>query len=268
MKQLVYAFVPARSGSKGLPNKNILTIDGHPLMAYSIVFGRALGIDRVIVSTDSEEYARIARHYGADCPYLRGAEASSDTAMEESILADMEANLPGFGIPMPDIWLRLKPTNPFRNVDHALKAIDILRTRAEVDSVRHVTSSETRLCKINGQGFLETISPDWPEGRSVIRRNELPPAYQVFNLDVLRQENLARYGSGYMGRATVPIVGEAITSLDINNADDFALVKALIEMRPRPEVVARNLIGIDTLPYVGHFQMGSPASLASHSSVA
>ena len=218
-------------------------------MAYAIAFGHALGIDRVIVSTDSDEYARIARHYGADCPYLRGAEASSDTAMEEAILADMEANLPRYGIPMPDIWLRLKPTNPFRRVDHALQAVEILKARPEVDSVRHVSASETRLCRVNGEGFLEPLLSGWPEGRSVIRRTEFPKAYQVFNLDVLRHANLARFGSGYMGKAIAPIFGEAITGLDVNDSDDFELVKALIEMRPRPAIVARHLIEPEFAPY-------------------
>lgn len=249
MSTLVYAFVPARSGSKGLANKNIMPIDGHPLMAYAISFGKALGIDRVIVSTDSEEYAEIARHYGAECPYLRGARASSDTAMEEDILVDMEANLPAHGIPMPDIWLRLKPTNPFQNVNNALTAIETLKSRPDIDSVRHVTASETRLCVVNEEGFLTPLSSDWPEDRSVIRRTEFPEAFQVFNLDVLRHKNLARYGAGYMGKKALPIIGESITSLDINNVDDFEVVKTLIEMRPRPEVVNRNLVDPDVEPY-------------------
>jgi hypothetical protein len=250
MNDLVYAFVPARSGSKGLPDKNILPIDGHPLMAYSIAFGLALGIDRVIVSTDSERYADIARHYGADCPYLRGAAASSDTAMEEAIIADMAANLPGNGIPLPAIWLRLKPTNPFRRLDHALEAIEILKTRPEVDSVRHVNKAETRVQTINAAGFLEPLSSDWPAHRSVIRRSEFPIAYQVFNLDVLRHENWEKLGSAYMGRRAHPIVGEPITGMDINDQDDFDLVRALIEARPRPAVVERHLVVPQARPYV------------------
>ena len=194
---------------------------------------------------------RRALHYGADCPYLRGAEASSDTAMEEAILADMQKKLPLHGIPMPDIWLRLKPTNPFRRKEHALEAIEILKTRPDVDSVRHVNSSESRLCIINDDGHLEPHSPDWPKGRSVIRRNEFPETYQVFNLDVLRHENLAKFGSGYMGKSIHPIVGESITELDINNEDDFDLVKSFIEMRPRPAVVERHLTVPDAKPYLG-----------------
>ncbi|MBS8228874.1 acylneuraminate cytidylyltransferase family protein [Vannielia litorea] len=250
-KSTVYAFIPARSGSVGLPHKNIMRINGHPLLAYGVAFGKALGIDRVILSTDSEEYAEIGRYYGAECPYLRGAEASSGTAMEEDILADMEANLPRFGIEMPDIWLRLKPTNPFRSVEDVRRAIETLEERPEVDSVRHVNASETRLCTINDDGFLEPLLEGWPEDRSVIRRTEFPTAYQVFNLDVLRHENLAKYGSAYMGKRALPIIGEAITGIDINNKDDFDVVKALIEMQPRPEVVARHLVEPEQPAYPG-----------------
>lgn len=249
MPELVYAFVPARSGSKGLPDKNILRIGGHPLLAYAIAFGKALGIDRVILSTDSPKYAEIGRHYGADCPYLRGEAASSDTAMEEDILADMQENLPSFGIQMPDIWVRLKPTNPFRSIEDAQKAIEILKTRPDVDSVRHVNKSETRLCSVNSDGFLEPLSPAWPEGRSVIRRTEFPTAYQVFNLDVLRHENLKRLGSGYMGSKAFALIGESITGLDINDKDDFDIIKALIEMQPRPDVVDRHLVEPTEPPY-------------------
>lgn len=245
----VYAFVPARSGSKGLADKNILPIAGHPLMAYAIAFGKALGIDRVIVSTDSERYRDIALHYGAECPYLRGEAASSDTAMEEDVIADMAENLPRAGIALPDIWLRLKPTNPFQSLENARRAIRILRQRPDVDSVRHVTESETRLCLINDEGYLEPFLRSWPADRSVIRRTEAPTAYQVFNLDVLRHANWEERGSAYMGSRIVPIVGEAITGQDINNRDDFELVKALIEATPRPAVVERHLVQPTEAPY-------------------
>ena len=183
---LTYAFVPARSGSKGLPDKNILDIDGHPLLAYAIAFGRALNIDRVIVSTDSERYAEIARHYGADCPYLRGAAASGDTAMEEDIIADLAQNLPRYGMPMPDVWIRLKPTNPFRSVGSVLAALNHLDTSPETESVRIVSQADARLCVINRDGWLEPLLDIWDKGRSVMRRTEFPDVYSPFNLDVLR----------------------------------------------------------------------------------
>lgn len=239
---LTYAFVPARAGSKGLPDKNILPIGGHPLLAYAIAFGRALNIDRVIVSTDSERYAEIARRYGADCPYLRGARASGDTAMEEDILADLAENLPRHGIPMPDIWIRLKPTNPFRSVESVHAALDHLRTSSEIDSVRIVSQSDARVCVINRDGWLEPLLDSWDRGRSVMRRSEFQDVFSPFNLDVLRHNLWLERGAAYMGQRIRAIVENKITGLDINDRDDFEIVKALIETKPRPSIVARYLI--------------------------
>ena len=104
-----YALIPARSGSKGLPDKNVLPIAGHPLLAYSVAFGKRIPVERVPLSTDSPRYAEIGRAYGAEIPGLRGPTASGDTAMEEDILADLDTALPARGIPLPDIWVWLKP---------------------------------------------------------------------------------------------------------------------------------------------------------------
>ena len=238
----IYAFVPARSGSKGLPDKNILDLDGHPLMAYAIAFGQALGIDRVIVSTDSEEYASIARSYGADCPYLRGADASTDIAMEELILEDMRQNLPKHGIEMPDIWVRLKPTNPFRRVETVLRGLDAMTSASPPDSVRIVSKIESRAWTINDEGWFEPLISGWDQNRSVMRRTEFPEAYAPFNLDILSHENWLRWGSGYMGRRILPIEDHVITGMDINDADDLDVIRAMVQARPRPDIVSRYLV--------------------------
>ncbi len=237
----VYAFVPARSGSAGLPDKNILPIDGRPLMAYAIAFGRSLGVDRVIVSTDSRRYADIAESWGAEVPCLRGPEASTGTAMEEDIIADMARTFPPLGVEMPDIWIRLKPTNPFRRAEAVHRALGVLRERAEVDSVRIVSKTESRLTEIGPDGWLRPASPHWDPARSVMRRTEFPTAYSPFNLDVLRHACWERLGPGYMGRRILPIVEHAITGMDINDREDFELIRTMIEMRPRPELIARHL---------------------------
>src|SRR5690242_3012086 len=112
-----YALIPARSGSKGLPDKNVMEIDGIPLLAYSVSFGQSLGIERVLLSTDSRKYADIGKRFGAECPFLRSAEAASDSAGEHDILADLDARLPAHGIELPDVWVWLKPTCAFRSRD-------------------------------------------------------------------------------------------------------------------------------------------------------
>src|SRR5258708_24001962 len=78
---LIYALIPARSGSKGLPDKNILPIDGHPLIAYSIAFAQKLEIDRELVSTDSPVYREISLRYGGEWPYLCGPPSSAHPAL-------------------------------------------------------------------------------------------------------------------------------------------------------------------------------------------
>ena len=238
-----YAFIPARSGSKGLPHKNIKPIDGHPLLAYAVAFGKALGVDQVIVSTDSPEYKEIAESYGAFCPGLRAPEASGDTSMEEEIIADLTRKLPALGIDLPDVWIRLKPTNPFRKPDTVRQALKLLEDDDSIDSVRIVSKADCRLVVQNDEGFLEPILPDiWDPNRSVMRRTEFPEAYSPFNLDLLRHRNWERWGSGYMGKRIFPIVDHAITGMDINDGEDFELVKTMIEVRPRPAVVADYLV--------------------------
>jgi CMP-N-acetylneuraminic acid synthetase len=236
-----YALIPARSGSKGLPDKNILPIAGHPLLAYSVAFGRLLPVERVLLSTDSPRYAEIGRAYGAECPLLRGPAASGDTAMEEDILADLDARLPAHGVPLPDAWVWLKPTCPFRDPDAVREALAVLRDRPEVDAVRIVSEADARLHVINPEGWLEPLLPIWDPARSKMRRSEFPKAYQPFNLEVFRHQGWRERGALFMGRRIHPIVLPRITGLDVDDADGFEIIRALIESRPRPPLIARHI---------------------------
>src|SRR4051812_22321525 len=90
----VVAIVPARSGSKGVPGKNVRELAGVPLIAYSIAAGlEARSVDRVVVSTDSSEIADLARTWGADVPFLRPAELATDTATDLDFLAHAVAEV-------------------------------------------------------------------------------------------------------------------------------------------------------------------------------
>ncbi len=236
-----YALIPARSGSKGLPDKNILPVAGHPLLAWSIAFARKIPVSRILLSTDSERYAEIGRRYGAECPALRGAAASSDTAMEEDILADLHAILPGLGIPLPDVWVWLKPTCPFRDPAAVEQALGVLRDRPEVESVRLVSEADARMHRINADGWLEPLLPGWDPARSKMRRSEFPKVYQPFNLEVFRHQGWVERGGLFMGRRIHPIVLPRITGLDVDDRDGFELIRALIEATPRAGIVARHL---------------------------
>jgi CMP-N-acetylneuraminic acid synthetase len=233
-----YALILARSGSKGVPDKNISAIAGHPLLAYPIAFAKKIPVDRIIVTTDSARYRDIALRYGAECPYLRGAAAASDTAMDEDILADLAANLPKLGIDLPELWVRLKPTSPFQSVASVEAALAALAGDGNLDSASVVSTADARLQTIGNEGFLKPLLPGWDAERSVMRRSEVPRAYKPFNLHVFRHAVWAARGAAYMGRRIKPIVEHKITGLDIDDQDDFDLVKALIETQPRPGFLA------------------------------
>jgi CMP-N-acetylneuraminic acid synthetase len=237
----VYALVPARSGSKGLPDKNILEIDGRPLIGHAIAFGLSLKIDRVLVSTDSERYATIARQWGGECPFLRTDVASSDAAREEDILDDLDERLPQHGIELPDVWVWLKPTSPFRRRDAVLQGLEILQTRPAVDSVRLVSEADARLQVINSSGFLEPLLKEWPPHLSKIPRTTLVKTYHPFSLEIFRHQGWRENRTLFMGRRIVPLLQSRITSLDIDDRDGFDIIKALMEARPRPRIVDDHL---------------------------
>jgi CMP-N,N'-diacetyllegionaminic acid synthase len=235
----IYGLVPARSGSKGLPDKNIKPIAGHPLFAYSISFGQALGLERVIVSTDSPRYAEIAKAYGADCPVLRGAAASSDTAMEYDILEDLDRTFGPAGIPLPDLWVVLRPVTPFRDLEHTRTAIARMVEDPTIDSVQFVVSADPRMHAIGPDGRLIRSAVGWDHSRSKMRRGEFPKLYNTYGTEICRHEMWREHRRWYLGRA-LAVPSHAITGQDVDDLDDFEIVRSLIEATPQSDVVARH----------------------------
>lgn len=132
------ALIPARSGSKRFPNKNIKLLNGHPLIAFSIVSAiRSEIFDKIVVCTDSREYANIAQTYGAEVPYLRNIDNAGSSSpdiewVSEAFSFFEEKNL------RIDSFSILRPTNPCRSVDSIIKAHNILMS-SNADSVRAVS---------------------------------------------------------------------------------------------------------------------------------
>lgn len=220
-----YAIIAARSGSKGLPNKNIRNLAGHPLIAYSIRFAKALGCDKVICSTDSEEYADIAIRYGAEVPFLRSAEASADTAMEEDILRDLAGKFAGSGISNPDLLVWLRPTFVFRDLAAVKKCVDVLRDDTRFTAARTVCETEGRLYSLGLEGGLKPEFDD--QGKSMIRRQDIGTRYKVFSTDVLRfdPDNIT---NDFLGRSVYGVPVHKICGLDIDDLNDFQLIEAII----------------------------------------
>jgi len=143
-KDSIYAIIPARAGSKGVKNKNIRCLAGYPMIAYSIAACKmSKQIERIIVSTDSEEYAKIARYYGAETPFLRPAEIAGDQStdiefMEHAIdwLAENEKTV-------PEYFVHIRPTYPLRQIRVIEEAISKMCEDVTATSLRsaHLASN-------------------------------------------------------------------------------------------------------------------------------
>src|SRR5688572_21054602 len=118
------ALIPARQGSKRVPGKNVRALGGHPMLAYTIAPAIESGVfDRVIVSTDSDEIAAIARHYGAEVPFLRPAAFAGDTSPDIEWLEHLLTELRRQGRSW-DAFSILRPTSPFRSAAMIRRAFE------------------------------------------------------------------------------------------------------------------------------------------------
>ncbi len=117
IKNEIYAIIPARSGSKGVKNKNIRCVKGYPLLAYTIAAAALTPeVSRIIVSTDSEYYAKIARYYGAETPFLRPAEYAADNSPDIQFMEHAILRLSEDEGKLPEFFMHLRPTSPLREV--------------------------------------------------------------------------------------------------------------------------------------------------------
>lgn len=224
-----YAVIPARSGSKGLPNKNIQKLAGHPLIAYSISFAKSLGVDRVICSTDSLHYAEIARSYGAEVPFLRSPFAATDTAMEHDILRDLADQFEVHKIANPHLIVWLRPTFVFRDIPAVRQCIQALEQNPKWTSARTVCETEARLYSLNADRQLLPKFDDG--GRSMIRRQEIGSHYKVYSTDVIRF-NRESATEDFLGRHVFGTPINKMCGLDIDDIEDFRLIEAIITGAP------------------------------------
>ena len=133
----IIAIIPARSGSKSLIDKNIKLLSGHPLIAYSIAAARlSRKIERIIVSTNSEKYADIARRYGAEVPFIRPDRYSKDTSTDRDFLIHAMKWIKDNEHNEPEYWVHLRPTTPLRIPKIIDDAINIIKDDGSSTSLR------------------------------------------------------------------------------------------------------------------------------------
>ena len=221
----ILAIIPARSGSKSVPHKNIRDICGKPMIAYSIEHGlKSKYINRVIVSTDSEQYADIARNYGAEVPFIRPAEYATDTSLDIDVFRHALSYLKDNEGYEADIVVQLRPTYPIRRIEDIDRMIEICMQDENIDSVRSMSLATEIPYKMwvevePGGGFMvKPLIDSIPECYNMPRQQLPTVYYQNACIDVLRPRVIFEMNS-MSGNV---IMGYKMTeNFDIDTEEEF-----------------------------------------------
>ncbi|HET9437610.1 MAG TPA: acylneuraminate cytidylyltransferase family protein [Gaiellaceae bacterium] len=226
------AFVPARAGSERVPHKNVRPLAGHPLLAYAIETARQSGVfERVVVSTDSEEIAGIARWYGADVPFLRPAEYATSTSPDvEWLLYTLERLEEEY-----ELCAIVRATNPFRGPEAVRRGFQQLHDTPEADSLRAV-----QLVKQH-PGKTWVLEDDRRTMRPLIDQSHLEVAWHAGQYPALPEVYIQNSALEIMrvravletrtreGRVVAPYVTEGYEGLNVDDEEDWERAERLVE---------------------------------------
>lgn len=221
----ILALIPARGGSKGIPRKNIKPIAGKPLIAWAIeaaLCSRVL--DAVVVSTEDEEIADVARQWGAQVPFRRPAElAQDDTPGIDPVLHALE-QLPDF-----DAVLLLQPTSPLRTTEDIDACIGLAQGRqaASVVSVSEPGKHPYWMYRLGTDQRLQTLINVPP----ISRRQDLPPVYAVNGALYYTRADWLRRHHAFVTAETVAYVMPPERSVDTDTLLDWKLAEMLLKER-------------------------------------
>lgn len=234
-KPEVLAVIPARGGSKGIPRKNIKSFAGYPLIAYSIAAGLQSELTtRVLVSTDDEEIAAVARKWGAQTPFLRPAEFAADNTLDLPVFQHALKWLKEHEGYVPDIVVQLRPTSPARPVGMVDEAIRLLLDHPEADSVRGVVPADEnphKMWRVDTEtglmhGLLKVEGIAEPYNAP---RQKLPPVYwQTGHIDAIRPERTFMAGDSMSGKNILPLFLDPSYTIDIDTPFDWMRYEWLV----------------------------------------
>lgn len=232
-KPRAVALIPARSGSVRVPDKNIMDFYGHPMMAYTIHVAKESSIfDAVVLCTDSEHYAEIGRHYGAEAPFLRSAEISGSTSPDLEWIEFSLAQLRERGEEY-DCFSILRPTSPFRSVDMLHRAWALFSDNDRVDSIRAVEKCSQHPGKM-WMLRSDTMVPLMPFNNEKEKWHNsqyaaLPDVYvQNASLEIAWTDVIQRERS-ISGSVIAPFITEGYEGFDINQPVDIWYGHYLVE---------------------------------------
>lgn len=232
-KKKIIGIIPARSGSIGIKGKNLKYLHGKPLIAWTIECALRSNLSRVLVTTESEEIAKVAREYGAEVPFLRPNELSSNTApIEPVLLHAIEWLRDNEGYECDAVAL-IFPTHPLRKPQHIDECVEEFCSN-NCDSVVSVDSAIANdnphwMLKKNGQGEVVLFTGK-PLSEIEVRRQDLPIVYKRNDLVyVLKEENLKQDIPTLYGRKTKLVESSKSYDIDLNTEDDWRFMEDVFQ---------------------------------------
>ncbi len=228
---LMYAIIPARAGSKGVKNKNIRCVKGYPLLAYAIAAAaRCEYVSRIIVSTDSEEYAKIARYYGAETPFLRPAEYAADNSPDIQFMEHAITRLYEDEGVLPEYFMHLRPTSPLRKKDIVDKACELMLADKDATSLRSAHKQVFPPYKMFYAGedgyfscFNEGMTPDEANNpRQDFKQVYVPDGY----VDILKTSFIAENHLMHGNRVIAYTIDK---SVDVDAKEDLEYLEFYME---------------------------------------
>ena len=229
------AIIPARGGSKTIPRKNIVNLDGYPLIAYSIASGLAAKtVQRTIVSTDDQEIAAIAREFGAEVPFIRPVALAADDTPDFPVFDHAVRWLEAEEKYKPDLVVQLRPTSPLRPKGLIDEAVEIILAHPDIDCVRGVVASEENPFKMwltEEDGEMKPLMKGWFEEPYNMPRQQLPETYwQTGHIDVINIKTI-KVKRSLTGERIRPVFIDRTFCIDIDNMDHFQAAEKMLRSK-------------------------------------
>jgi N-acylneuraminate cytidylyltransferase len=216
----VFALITARSGSKGIPDKNLKQIGNHSLLEWSIKSAlKSSQVTKVFLSTDSAEYAKLGESFGAIVPFLRPAELASDTAVDIDVFKHFLTEIKE----LPQAIVHIRPTTPLRNPeiinDAVIKFMELEKEITSLRSVHEMSESAYKTFEVSAHGLLKPMASVSDGEKANLPRQAFPKTYQANGyVDVLNPEFILKehklHGDKVFAFKT-PVVTEVDTLSDL-----------------------------------------------------
>ncbi len=231
---LVLGVIPARSGSKGVPNKNIRELNGKPLIYYSIFESlKSKLISDVVVSTDSKKFQQISIDYGADCPFIRPPELSGDDALAIPTIQHAVNEIEKKNKIKYDYIIMLQPTSPMRksaHIDNALSKLFSSNADAIISVVNVNNNHPMKMKRFLGSDSVSGRLVDYEKPPvENCPRQKLPPVHIVNGAIYATKRDVLMKENSFQGEKCIGFIMDENESINIDTEIEFLIAEALMK---------------------------------------